>query len=382
MNVVRRIFFWLHLSVGVVAGVVIGLMAVTGFLLAYERPIKTQFGQPHLPELAQSVTPPGVDAILQSLGQSPQGEPSQLVVHRDDRQPMEARWGRESTLLIDGRTGQAIGRPSARMQRFFRFVEDLHRSIGFGMQNAFGRGLAGAATLCFLFILLSGLWLWFPRSFNWAGFRARLLFRRGLKARAREWNHHHVVGVWLLLPLLVIVASGLVMAYPWANNLLYTMTGSQPPQDGHHDGHHDGHGEREAGKGTAKQPAQPGPALEPVLRSAAASVPEWQTLTVSVPAAKSKTIAVAADTSQGGRPEKVTNLTFDAKTGRLVGVQRFSDNVLGRRLRAWARTLHTGEEFGLGGRTVAALSTLGAFYLVWTGLALSWRRFFGAGGTL
>lgn len=379
MNVVRRIFFWLHLSVGIVAGVVIGLMAATGFLLAYERPIKTQFGQPHLPELAQSVTPPGVDAILAGLRRSAQGQPTQLLVHRDARQPMEARWGRESTLLIDGRTGQSVGRPSVRMQRFFSFVESLHRSIGFGMQNAFGRGVAGAATLCFLFILLSGLLLWIPRSPGWPAFRVRLLLRRGLKARAREWNHHHVVGVWLLLPLLVIVLSGLVMAYPWANNLLYTMTGSRLQPDAHHEEHHEEHG---AGRHNPMQPEQPGPALEPVLLGAEASVPEWQTLTVNVPSAKSKTVTVAADTSQGGRPEKVTNLTFDAQTGQLVGVQRFSDNVAGRRLRAWARTLHTGEEFGLIGRTVAALAALGGFYLVWTGLALSWRRFFGAGRTV
>ncbi|MEJ7607898.1 MAG: hypothetical protein WKF37_16905 [Bryobacteraceae bacterium] len=34
---IRKFFFWLHLSAGTVAGVVILSMAVSGFLLSYER---------------------------------------------------------------------------------------------------------------------------------------------------------------------------------------------------------------------------------------------------------------------------------------------------------------------------------------------------------
>lgn len=49
---------------------------------------------------------------------------------------------------------------------------------------------------------------------------------------------------------------------------------------------------------------------------------------------------------------------------------------LGRRLRMYARFLHTGELFGLIGQTVAALCTLASLILVWTGFALAFRRFF------
>jgi len=39
------------------------------------------------------------------------------------------------------------------------------------------------------------------------------------------------------------------------------------------------------------------------------------------------------------------------------------------------RFAHTGEVLGLPGQTVAGLVSLGAAVLVWTGLALAWRRF-------
>lgn len=43
--------------------------------------------------------------------------------------------------------------------------------------------------------------------------------------------------------------------------------------------------------------------------------------------------------------------------------------------RAAARALHTGEAFGFAGQTVAGLASLGGCFLVWTGLAMAWRRF-------
>jgi uncharacterized iron-regulated membrane protein len=48
---------------------------------------------------------------------------------------------------------------------------------------------------------------------------------------------------------------------------------------------------------------------------------------------------------------------------------------MGRRLRAWVRPLHTGEAGGLPGQTIALVASAGGGVLVWTGLALAWRRF-------
>jgi uncharacterized iron-regulated membrane protein len=40
------------------------------------------------------------------------------------------------------------------------------------------------------------------------------------------------------------------------------------------------------------------------------------------------------------------------------------------------RFLHTGEALGWPGKLLAALASLGGAFLVWTGFALAWRRFF------
>ena len=64
-------------------------------------------------------------------------------------------------------------------------------------------------------------------------------------------------------------------------------------------------------------------------------------------------------------------------TGDVVRWETFESQSLGRRLRSWSRFTHTGEAFGLLGQTIAGLVSAGGVVLVYTGLALAWRRFFG-----
>ena len=72
-----------------------------------------------------------------------------------------------------------------------------------------------------------------------------------------------------------------------------------------------------------------------------------------------------------------TMLNLDVAQGKVLpSPDDLLQQNLGRRLRLYARFLHTGELFGLIGQTVAALCTLSTLILIWTGFALAFRRFF------
>jgi len=66
---------------------------------------------------------------------------------------------------------------------------------------------------------------------------------------------------------------------------------------------------------------------------------------------------------------------LDPVTAEVVRWEPFEGQNMGRRLRAWVRPLHTGEAAGLVGQTVALVASAGGAVLVWTGIALAWRRF-------
>lgn len=88
-------------------------------------------------------------------------------------------------------------------------------------------------------------------------------------------------------------------------------------------------------------------------------------------------MGVSIDRSPGGQPARRSKIEIDPTTGEIVAREGHADLSLGRRARGWLRFAHTGEVYGFVGQTIAGLASAGAAVLVWTGLALAWRRFFG-----
>ena len=372
MKSVRKVFFWLHLSFGCLAGLVILAMSVTGAVLAFERPIKAHIDAPAVlqgqTEASQRLP---IDTVLASLKNSGQGIPAELVVHSQATAPTEARYGRSKTLFLNPWTAEIIGQPSEGAEHFFSAVEKFHRSLGLGMQSAVGRGTTGAGNLVFLLLLLSGMYVWLPKVFNLGSLRNRLTFRSGLQGRAREWNWHNVIGIWSAVPLLFIVTTGIIISYPWASNVLFKLTGSQPPSRGWRGGARSPNAPNRDGNVSPLTQSQ---SLNDIVLVAKRQVPGWNSITVEVPESQDRTVNVSIDTSVGGQPEKASQLAINRQSGRIETAKRFSDNNLGTKLRAWARFTHTGEEFGLAGETIAALACIGAVMLVWTGLSMAIRR--------
>ena len=115
-----------------------------------------------------------------------------------------------------------------------------------------------------------------------------------------------------------------------------------------------------------------------ILDRAAAESPGWRRLTVRVSDARDVPLTVQVDHGSQRQPAKRTNLTFDPSSGPLTVRASGLPGSRGRRIRSWLRFAHTGEVYGFVGQTIAGIASAGAAVLVWTGLALTWRRFFGA----
>jgi uncharacterized iron-regulated membrane protein len=118
--------------------------------------------------------------------------------------------------------------------------------------------------------------------------------------------------------------------------------------------------------------AKPAVNVENLNRLAARAeghVTGWQTISWRQPA------SFMIDQSHRGRPDKRVMLYLDPRTAGVVNEEIFSSQSRGRQWRLWSRWLHTGEAGGLAGQTLAGLASAAAAVLVFTGLALSCRRF-------
>ena len=369
---VRSTIFWIHLVCGVAAGLVVLMMSVTGALLTYERQIlawadRSTYAAP---------TPDAKRLPLEQLVAAaklhrPELVPTTIVVRNEPGAPVVLGAGRSGSLLVDPYSGAVSDPGAAKLRSFFAAVTGWHRWFNAAGENrAAARAITGASNLAFLFLILSGMYLWLPRVFKWAAFEARLKFNgKATTSKARDFNWHHVFGIWSSIPLAVVVATAVVFSYPWANDLVYRAAGDQPPRAG----------------GGPPRPAEPavvaedGTAIDRLsydaLLARAAAHGEWRTLTLNIPAnPDAPAVRIGIDEGNGGQPQRRHTLTLDASTGAVLSYAPFSSQTAGQKARSWIRFLHTGEALGIVGQTIAGLVSLTSVLMVWTGLALAYRR--------
>jgi uncharacterized iron-regulated membrane protein len=405
----RKILFWLHLAAGVTAGSIIFIMCVTGAALTYERQINTwlDLRGVHITPSARGVGRLSAEALLGRIREQRAVNPSALTVHSGAAEPVEVSMGRQGTLYADPYTGLILAQSgglgaTGGARAFFRSMENWHRWLGAvggpgpggpaGAQAGpfsrdTGKYIADAANLVFFLILLSGLYLWLPRKFTWQHVRPALLFRRGLSGKAREWNWHNVIGVWAWLPLLLIVGSGVIMSYPWASNLLYTVTGSPLPSfpAGPGGGRGPGPGGPATGRGAIGAGVPFGfgggaPAnwdgLDPAMARAEQQVPGWKSIRVQGSANPDAPWNFSIDAGYGGQPQLRGTLLV-SRTGEIRNWTDFSSGSTGQKLRNLARFTHTGETLGVWGQTIAGAVAVGGSFMVYTGFAMALRRLLG-----
>ena len=373
----RRAIFWIHLAVGVTAAITILMMAVTGVILTYEAQLDRWALRDYRADPAPGIAPLGLDELIaRAAGKRPAGLVTSVALERDPREPAVVELDDGATAHVDRFTGERLGDGDTRTRRFLRSVMYWHRWFALeGQYRIVGRTIMATANLGFLFLLVSGVYLWWPSTGSRAAWRQALWFRRGLGGRARDFNWHNVIGFWSAVPLAVIVFSGAAISYQWAADLVHRLAGDTPPFQM---SPRSSASMAQDDLSVTPDPAAPLVELQALAAKAVAETPGWRTITVSLPESIHDPVVVAVDRGTGRQPSKSEDLLFDRATGELVGRAGYPTFSRGFKIRRWLRFAHTGEVYGVIGQSIAGGVSLGAAVMVWTGLAMSWRRFFGS----
>lgn len=355
---IRAVVFWLHLVAGVSAGLVIAIMSATGALLAFESQIVAWV------ERDESAREARESEHAWPTSEVRDGATSVTLFREATRRPLVQKSG--ATWRYDPRAQTA---EKSGVRGAFHAIETWHRSLGAeGERRDLGKAVTGAANLLFVVLGVSGLVLWWPRRLAWRNFKAVLLFQRGLRGKPRDFNWHHVTGIWMVLVLLVISTSGAVISYRWASNLVYRAAGDAPPPP-------------PSSPPAPQTPIAP-PSIALIIKNVESVVPEWDAVTVPLRArvasapASAPTIDLTVIERGVALPWARQTVTLDRDTGHVVRHERFTEAKGGRRARGLLRFLHTGQALGLAGQALACVGSLAALLLVYTGVALTWRRFF------
>ena len=382
----RTILFWMHLISGLVAGIIIGIMSLTGAALAFESELiqwadgDTRHVKVPMPEAARL---PVDELLARGRAARPAVQPTGVTVYADPASAVLVSTGRNSGVYVNPYTGEVREQGGKRMRAFMHTMVEWHRWLGTSEDHrALGRGITGVCNVAFLFLAVSGLYLWWPRKWTWRAVRPVLWFKGGLKGKARDFNWHNSAGFWAMPVLVVVTASGMVISYKAVADFIYTLTGTEPPAN--------------AGPSAqaAKVPEPPAGAtplsMDALFAEAQKQVPAWESISLRMgggqrgggpreagprgPQPGAQTFSIK---EQEAWPLFASaQLSLNPFTAEVLRRETFADYNSGRKIRSWLRFLHTGQALGWAGQLVAGLASLAGAFLMWTGFTLSWRRFF------
>ncbi|HQZ97889.1 MAG TPA: PepSY-associated TM helix domain-containing protein [Pyrinomonadaceae bacterium] len=368
MKIFRKTLFWLHLVAGVLGGIVIFIMCVTGAALSFEKNIleRVEYGQRFVTVGEKRLSEQ--ELLAKVLEQKPNAKPSSMAVSNNPAASVTFALGREGLVFVDPNTGAITGEGNKSLRAFFGTMTDLHRWIALsGDGRPIGKAITGACNLMFLFLAISGVYIWFPRKFTWKHFRPVLWFRSTESGKARDFNWHNTIGFWSSLVLVILTITAAIISYQWAGNLLYTLTGNEVP--------------------TPQAPAPPknAPSAEQAFvipeninslwSRAAAQSEGWKSISMRLPAAKDAVFTI--DEGKSLNIFARSTLTLDAASGEITKWDPYEKRNAAQQLRSWSRFTHTGESFGIIGQIIGFIACIGGAFLVYTGFALTFRRLTG-----
>jgi uncharacterized iron-regulated membrane protein len=268
--------------------------------------------------------------------------------------------------LPDGQVREVFVAPQAKVlgaidpgDRISEVVANIHGSLLLG---DWGDGLVELAASWTIVMILSGLYMWWPRPFAAAG---TLWPRLSLKGRALLKDVHRVAGFWIAGLVLVMLASGLPWATAWGKALDSARTelglvdgprewkiDSKPSEHKHGASHM-----------TEAAPAAPPPGL-PLADFVAKAEAEHMAFPVLVipprapqrfgpPTGDEWTVKSEAQNRWLGR-----QVTYDPQTGAEVDRSGFADKHVIDRIVGTGIAWHEGQLFGWVNQLIGVLTAL------------------------
>lgn len=239
-----RINKWLHLWLGLVSGVIVLIVCLTGCIWVFNEEIKgllepeTKIEKQDKPVL----TPTQLYAIvardypdkLPSYANYQQGRAINLnLKNKVEKKEKGARGGGRRgggvTLKINPYTGEIIGKEVRKKGEtdFFRFILNGHRFLW--LPYDIGRPIVNYGTMVFVVLLITGLIWWYPKKWNKSTRDKSFKIKWGASFKRVNLDLHNVLGFYSLLFLLAIALTGMVYGIKWYSEGLYWVTSGGEP---------------------------------------------------------------------------------------------------------------------------------------------------------
>lgn len=232
----KKIFRQIHLWLSIPFGLIITVICFSGAALVFENEIMelcrhdfyyvSKVEETPLPagELVQKVAATLPDSISVT-GISISSDPAKAY-------QVNLSKPRRASVYIDQYTGEIKGKYER--APFFTTMFKLHRWLLDNMKPDggifWGKMIVGVSTLMFVFVLISGIIIWIPRSTKALKNSLKISVNKGWK---RFWYDLHIAGgLYTFIFLLVLALTGLTWSFDWYRTGFYKAFGVEMQEKG------------------------------------------------------------------------------------------------------------------------------------------------------
>lgn len=405
----RKLMFNIHWLLGISFGIAIAIVGITGAILEFEDEIIS----------ALNGNPSAVEAIGQRMGiknliekiheNNPGKNVAGLMISHDADKAATVFWVRvkggrivppkQYSALVNPYTGQTIINTGERGESLMDSIEHLHRRLnlrgdtggapqsdatpnttgnsssvdppqspgpgepGYVREVSWREYLSSYTVLSLMILLLTGLYLYWPRGKAWYSWRAWLSIDFKAKGYPFIWRLHAVVGTVALVGYFMSAHSGLVMSeIHWYANSFNAIAGAE-----YEHGRIRGAYLRDwnSNLNTAEYDyAKLWDAFE-------REVPEYSRATIELSQSTPNALQISYYTTDvvggesGGRDKNT--IILDAGTGDIISHELFNDKPLLEKVVRQNFDIHSGQFFGMTGRLYVVFTSLTMPFMLITG---------------
>jgi uncharacterized iron-regulated membrane protein len=365
-----KVFFRrIHLYLGLASGLVIMVCCLTGAILVFQKELEQAFHKERyfVPQDSERLS---TDSLVASVKKSyPKAKINSVKIYNNTERTAEisvsiaeqkenktpAKQNQQTTkpqapraeqraptltAFVNPYTAEVIELYNPR-QGFFYTTMALHRWL-LGSNSGPGKYITGISTLFFVFITITGIILWWPKT------KKILVQRLKIKSSAgwKRMNHdlHIVLGFYSSIFLFVFAFTALAWSFEWFNKGIYKVTSSsmkapEPPTSVYQEN---------------SKPIN----IESAFSVAKTNFNNAEFHTIALPKDSIGAITITSLSKEAPHETATDALYIDQYSGKVLRQYLFSDRNLGARVRATFRPVHVGSVWGLPSKIIALVVCL------------------------
>ncbi|SDL34818.1 Uncharacterized iron-regulated membrane protein [Pedobacter sp. ok626] len=347
----------LHLWLGLLSGVIVFILGVTGCIYAFADELKPIVYRQKLSVKENGTTLKPLSELWAkaqlSLGKdktigrfSTGSKPGDTYQFRAYKDKTGGIWEWDNivyhqTAYLNPYTAEVIAVEDNTFE-FFNVVLMLHCNLL--LAGGVGKMITGIATMVFVVLLITGIVLWWPKNKNVAKKRYWFRWKNSTKWKRKNYDLHSISGFYATILALLIALTGLAMAFEWFDRSLQWVANGGVTYES----------PKQVLSDTTLVTDQP--PLDKIFNQVRKNQPNARAYYIYPP---------------GGNPQGVLNVyidngrsyrslirQYDRHTGRILKTATFDEQHNGEKLSLLNYDIHTGNALGLTGKFLAFFASL------------------------